>query len=88
MGKECLNGLMPKASTEKYNVKGSTITDQLEVLDNFKSVITSGEISNFIVIGVDHEGQIVLASYCDDIIEGVGILETAKFAYLRQQSEG
>jgi hypothetical protein len=81
------NELMPKASTEKFNFKDS-VCDQLEVLDNFKAVISNGDIQSFIVIGVDQERQIVLASYGDDIIEGVGILETAKFAYLRQQSEG
>ena len=79
-------GIMPKASKEKVGISNS-IQDQLDVLDKFREFIVNGEIDEFVITGIDNEKQLVLASFCYDIIGGVGILELAKTTMINQQIE-
>lgn len=79
-------GIMPKASKEKVGTSNS-IQDQLDVLDRFRELIETGQIDEFVITGIDNERQLVLASFCYDIIGGVGILELAKTTMINQQIE-
>lgn len=67
--------------------KDTVMTKQLEVLEQFKQMVEEGDINGLIITGVDTEKQIVLASFCEDVLSGIGILETGKYAFLRQQTE-
>lgn len=78
-------GLMPKASKEKKSNHTNQI--QLEIVDSFKKMIEEGAIQEFIVVGLDSNRQVVVASYCSDIFEGVGMLELGKLAFINQQSQ-
>lgn len=79
-------GLMPKASKSRAKVNNE-INGQMQVVESFKELVESGQVSEFIVAGLDADNQIILASYCGDVITGLGILEMGKFALLNQQVE-
>lgn len=77
--------LLPKPSKDKQVT--SNIDDQIKVLEGFKDVILNGEVESFVVVGVNGEGQVLLATYCDDIVSSVGIIEVGKYALMNQGVE-
>jgi hypothetical protein len=79
-------GLMPKVSKEKTNGNPSS-APQADVVESFKKMVESGVIQEFIITALDSDGQVVLASFCEDITLGLGILEMGKFALINQSVE-
>lgn len=75
-------GLMPKASREK---KKDNVDEQLEILKNFKDMIKNNSVTDFIIVAVDGNRQFIMATYCQDTMEGIGMLETGKYTMLSQQ---
>jgi hypothetical protein len=81
-----INGLMPKISKEVTGKLGCN-NDQLEIIEEFKTLIDSGRMSDFIIIGRDQDSQLVLAATTDDLIGNLGLLEICKFTFLNQQGD-
>lgn len=77
---------MPKASKKK-TATSADCSNQLNILESFKEMVESGNVEEFIIAGLDGDNQIILASYCGDIITGLGILEMGKYALMNQQAE-
>ena len=77
-------GLMPKVSKEKSG--DVNIDDQLNVVDKFRDIVEEGSIEDFIIIGLDKDNQMVMASFCDSNITGVGILEMGKYAMIEKSA--
>lgn len=79
-------GLMPKASKNKVKINND-MSGQVQVIESFNEMIQSGQVSEFIITGLDNDGQIILASYCGDLITGLGMMEMGKLALMNQQTE-
>lgn len=74
-------GLMPKTSRE-VSASGGDVDEQLDVLTQFSEIIESGQVEEFIIIGIDEHKQMVMASYYNDTITGIGLLEMGKYALM------
>ena len=75
------NGLMPRATKTK-ETDINLCDEQLKVIDEFRGMVESGDIAIFMAFGLDHEGNIVMASQVPSIIEGVGLIETGKLTFM------
>ena len=73
---------MPEANEYK---SGSGITDKLGVVDEFRSMVEKGEVKEFIITGVADDGNLILASYCESLAEGVGLMELGKMSLINRQ---
>lgn len=78
---------MPKASKQKPQI-GKDTTDQTNIINSFKELVESDRIQEFVLYGIDSDGQIIVASYCSDIYTGIGLTEMGKLAYMNQQVNG
>lgn len=79
-------GIMPKVTKKKE--AANEITNQTDILSSFQTMINNGEISQFIIAGLDSNRQLVIATYCKDVVEGLGTLDLAKIALVNQQGDG
>lgn len=70
--------------TKPEKAKEAYSHDMLEVLEGVKKMIEDGEITEFIVSGIDPDGEVILAACCKDLVGGVGMLEIAKQALIQQ----
>ena len=77
---------MPRATKSK-DIDGNTADEQLRVINEFREFVESGDISSFIAFGLDHEGNIVMASQVDSIIDGVGLLEVGKLTFMNSYAK-
>jgi len=70
--------------TKPEKVKDSYQQDMLEVLEGVKKMVEEGEMTEFIVSGVDPNGEVIMAACCKDLVGGVGMLEIAKQSLIQQ----
>lgn len=77
-------GLMPKASKEK---RKSDNKDQIEVAEKFLEVVKDNQLEEFMIVGLEKNGQILISSYCDDYVVAMGLLELGKIALLQKPAE-
>lgn len=68
----------PEQAKEKYK------EDLLEVLDEFRQMVESGEITEYVISSLDKDGEVILTACCKDLVGGVGMLEMAKTALIQQ----
>lgn len=73
-------GLVTKPQKAKNDYK----KDLIEVLESVKQMVEDGTITEFIVTGIDQDGEVILAACCKDLVGGVGILEIGKQALIQQ----
>lgn len=71
------NSLMPEASGDSLSA-----TSQKEVVNQFLDIVKEGGVSQFIIIGVDNNNQSILATYYNNVLEGLGLLEVGKHVIL------
>lgn len=79
-------GLMPKTSKEVSSTT-SIIDEQLEVVKHFSELIDNGQVDEFMIIGIDENNQMVMASYYNSVVTGVGLLEMGKYALMNSSGE-
>lgn len=80
MGKSML---MPEVNGNSCN-RGRD--DKIAVIDEFRDMVEKGGVREFIITGVSSEdGNLILASYCGSLSEGVGILELGKYSLIQRQ---
>lgn len=68
---------MPEASGDSLSA-----TSQKEVVNQFLDIVKEGGVSQFIIIGVDNNNQSILATYYNNVLEGLGLLEVGKHVIL------
>ena len=68
----------PEKTKEAYK------KDLLEILDGFKKMVEDGEVVEFILSGMDTDGEVIMAACCKDMVGGVGMLEIAKQSLIQQ----
>jgi hypothetical protein len=73
-------GLVTKPEKKQKEYK----QDMLEVLESVKKMIEEDEMTEFIVSGIDPNGEVILAACCKDLVGGVGMLEIAKQSLIQQ----
>lgn len=76
------NSLMPEASEARSK---SDTADKMAVVNEFKEMVESGVVKEFIITGVGDDGNLILASYCGSLSEGVGLLELGKISLINRQ---
>lgn len=70
--------------TRPEKAKKAYKEDLLEVIDGVRKMIEDGEMTEFIVSGIDQDGEVILAACCKDMVGGVGMLEIAKQSLIQQ----
>lgn len=79
--------LVPKPTREKKkSFKDNTTAEELSVIDSFRKMVEDGDIEQFVIAGLDSNGEIVIANYVSNLVECFGILELAKYATINQQA--
>lgn len=78
------NNLMPNMTKNKVN---SSINAQLDIIDEFRGSVESGDITDFMIIGLDKTHQPYANFYCNDVIIGLGMLEAGKLNLLNKLGE-
>ena len=74
-------GLMPKATKIK-ETESDLCNEQLKVIDEFRGLVENGDVSFFVAFGLDHDGNIIMASQVPSIVDGVGLIETGKLTFM------
>lgn len=70
--------------TRPEKAKKAYKEDLLEAIESVRKMIEDGEMTEFVVAGMDKEGEVILAACCKDLVGGVGMLEIAKTALIQQ----
>jgi hypothetical protein len=71
------NSLMPEASGDSLSA-----ASQEEVVKQFLDIVKDGGVNQFIIIGVDNNNQSILATYYNNVLEGLGLLDIGKHVIL------
>lgn len=82
-----MSDLMPKVNKNKITKADKEIEKQLDLLDEFRSMILAGEISNFLIEAITNDQNFVMVNYCEDTFKGVGMLERGKFQLMSQPEQ-
>lgn len=79
-------GLMPRPTKSK-DMDGNLGDEQLKIINEFKEYVENGDIQSFIAFGLDHDGNIVMASQVNSIIDGVGLIEVGKLTFMNNYAK-
>lgn len=71
---EKIIGFVPKLAKEKDEIK--KISD--ECFNNFKQLYESGEIKEFLIIGIDSDNRAFIQGGCTDYLSSIGLIEMGK----------
>jgi hypothetical protein len=58
----------------------------LEVLDGFRKMIDSGEVTEFVICSLDTEGECQIHVCSNDLVGAVGMFEIGKHILIAQES--
>lgn len=59
--------------------------DLIEVIENYKKMIESGEIKEFVISSINSDDEIVITACCKDAVTGVGLYEMGKQILIMQE---
>ena len=72
--------------TQEQKAEESYKKDLLEIVDNFREMIKSGEITEFVISSLDKDNEVVITTCAKDFYCAVGLYEMGKHALMSQQS--
>ena len=78
--KDKVVGLIPKTKIEEENYR----KDLLDIVDQFRKSVETGEINEFVIASLDSDGEVILTTCCKDLIGGIGLFEMGKNILLQQ----
>ena len=70
--------------TKEQNEKEKYKNDLLEIIDNFRDMVSKGEVVEFAISSLDDEGEVVITTCCKDFIGAVGLFEMGKHTLMTQ----
>jgi hypothetical protein len=72
--------------TQEQKASESYKKDLLEIVDHFRGMVESGEITEFVISSLDKDNEVVITTCAKDFYCAVGLYEMGKHALMTQQS--